>query len=118
MVSVVSLLWGCFMRLALARTSRIAPPTSRFCKHFRLSTVIHLLVHISHGKRIALAVNPWRHCCYWNSRSSPRTTSPWTTPNPALFRSKSKNSPFEDHPVQGRVLRTVFGGRTIHQAVG
>jgi len=32
------------------------------------------------------------------------------------FRSKSKNSPFDDHPVQGRVLRTVVDGRTIYQA--
>ena len=32
------------------------------------------------------------------------------------FRSKSKNSPFDDHPVQGRVLRTIVDGRTIYQA--
>jgi dihydroorotase len=42
---------------------------------------------------------------------------PWRI-DPELFRSKSKNSPFEDHPVQGRVLRTVVDGRTIHQAEG
>jgi dihydroorotase len=40
---------------------------------------------------------------------------PWRI-DPERFRSKSKNSPFEDHPVQGRVLRTVVDGRTIHQA--
>jgi dihydroorotase len=28
------------------------------------------------------------------------------------FRSKSKNSPFDDRPVQGQVVRTVVGGRT------
>ena len=36
--------------------------------------------------------------------------------DPDSFRSKSKNSPFENHPVQGRVLRTVVDGRTIFQA--
>ena len=29
------------------------------------------------------------------------------------FRSKSKNSPFDERPVQGRVLRTVVDGRTV-----
>ncbi len=33
--------------------------------------------------------------------------------DPAKFRSKSKNSPFENHPVEGRVLRTVVDGRSI-----
>ena len=36
--------------------------------------------------------------------------------DPDSFRSKSKNSPFENHPVQGRVLRTVVDGRTIFEA--
>jgi len=36
--------------------------------------------------------------------------------DPDAFLSKSKNSPFENHPVQGRVLRTVVDGRTIYQA--
>jgi dihydroorotase len=30
------------------------------------------------------------------------------------FHSKSKNSPFDDRPVQGRVLRTVIDGRTVY----
>jgi dihydroorotase len=29
------------------------------------------------------------------------------------FRSKSKNSPFDERPVQGRVLRTIVDGRTV-----
>jgi len=29
------------------------------------------------------------------------------------FRSKSKNAPFDDRPVQGRVVRTIVDGRTI-----
>ena len=37
---------------------------------------------------------------------------PWRI-DPDAFRSKSKNSPFEDHPVQGQVRRTVVDGRTI-----
>ena len=34
--------------------------------------------------------------------------------DPDNFHSKSKNSPFEGHPVQGEVLRTVVDGRTIY----
>lgn len=30
------------------------------------------------------------------------------------FRSKSKNSPFDDRPVQGMVMRTVVDGRTVY----
>ncbi|MDH3474048.1 MAG: dihydroorotase, partial [Rhodospirillales bacterium] len=40
---------------------------------------------------------------------------PWRI-DPDSFRSKSKNSPFEDHPVQGKVLRCVVDGRTIFEA--
>ena len=36
--------------------------------------------------------------------------------DPDHFRSKSKNSPFEHHPVQGEVKRTVVDGRCIHEA--
>jgi dihydroorotase len=36
--------------------------------------------------------------------------------DPDRFRSKSKNSPFEHHPVQGEVLRTIVDGRTIFRA--
>jgi dihydroorotase len=32
------------------------------------------------------------------------------------FRSKSKNSPFDERPVQGRVLRTIVDGRTVFAA--
>lgn len=34
------------------------------------------------------------------------------------FKSKSKNSPFENRPVQGRPLRTVVDGRTVWQHEG
>lgn len=37
---------------------------------------------------------------------------PWTI-DVDRFKSKSKNSPFEDRPVQGRALRTVVDGRTV-----
>lgn len=33
--------------------------------------------------------------------------------DPAKFRSKSKNTPFDGRPVQGRVLRTVVDGRSV-----
>ena len=32
------------------------------------------------------------------------------------FRSKSKNSPFDGRPVQGRAMLTVLGGRVVHRA--
>jgi dihydroorotase len=40
---------------------------------------------------------------------------PWRI-DPEAFASKSKNSPFEGHPVQGKALRTVVDGRTIFEA--
>ncbi|CAA7620711.1 dihydroorotase [Magnetospirillum sp. UT-4] len=33
---------------------------------------------------------------------------------PDQFRSKSKNSPFDERPVQGQVMRTVVDGRTVY----
>ena len=42
---------------------------------------------------------------------------PWQI-DPDKFRSKSKNSPFEEHPVQGMVRATVVDGRTIYEAAG
>ncbi len=38
---------------------------------------------------------------------------PWQI-NPESFRSKSKNSPFEGRPVQGRALMTVVAGETVY----
>ena len=35
--------------------------------------------------------------------------------DPAQFRSKSKNSPFDGRPVQGMVMRTVVDGRTVFE---
>ena len=32
------------------------------------------------------------------------------------FRSKSKNSPFDEMPTQGKVLRTIVAGRTLYEA--
>ena len=37
---------------------------------------------------------------------------PWRIDVDAL-RSKSKNSPYDGRPVQGRVLRTVVAGRSV-----
>ncbi len=39
---------------------------------------------------------------------------PWRI-EAARFRSKSKNTPFEGHPVQGRVRRTVVAGHTVFE---
>jgi dihydroorotase len=38
---------------------------------------------------------------------------PWRIEE-AAFHSKSKNSPFDEHPVQGRVDRTIVDGRTVY----
>jgi dihydroorotase len=37
---------------------------------------------------------------------------------PDAFRSKSKNAPFDDYPVRGRVERTIVDGRTIFERDG
>ena len=42
---------------------------------------------------------------------------PWRI-DVAAFHSKSKNSPFDGRPTQGRALRTVVGGRTVYRADG
>ncbi len=39
-------------------------------------------------------------------------TAAWQV-DPGLFRSKSKNTPFDGRPVQGMVMRTVVDGRTV-----
>lgn len=39
---------------------------------------------------------------------------PWIV-DAKRFKSKSKNSPFDEMPVQGRVLRTVVAGRTLYE---
>ena len=41
--------------------------------------------------------------------------TPWTIDVDKL-RSKSLNAPYDDHPVQGRVLRTMVRGRTVYDA--
>ena len=43
--------------------------------------------------------------------------TPWKV-EAARFRSKSKNTPFDGRPLQGRVLRTVVDGRTVFAAGG
>jgi len=43
--------------------------------------------------------------------------SPWRIDSKA-FQSKSKNSPFDGRPVQGRVERTVVSGRTVYHRTG
>jgi dihydroorotase len=40
--------------------------------------------------------------------------TPWQI-DVAAFSSKSKNSPFDGRPVQGRVVRTVVSGRTVFE---
>jgi dihydroorotase len=38
---------------------------------------------------------------------------PWRI-DPERFKSKSKNAPYEGRPVQGRAVKTVVGGRLVH----
>ena len=42
---------------------------------------------------------------------------PWVIDADA-FRSKSKNTPFENHPVQGRAVMTIVGGSVVHRLDG
>ena len=42
---------------------------------------------------------------------------PWVV-DADSFRSKSKNTPFEDRPVQGRAVMTVVGGNIVHRLNG
>ena len=39
---------------------------------------------------------------------------PWVV-NKDLLRSRSKNSPFDEAKMQGRVLRTIVAGETVHE---
>ena len=41
--------------------------------------------------------------------------APWQVKEERL-RSKSKNTPYDGHPVQGKVLQTLVTGRTVHKA--
>jgi dihydroorotase len=42
---------------------------------------------------------------------------PWVI-DAGVFRSKSKNTPFENHPVQGRAVMTIVGGNIVHRLDG
>jgi dihydroorotase len=42
---------------------------------------------------------------------------PWVV-NKDLLRSRSKNTPFDETKMQGRVLRTVVAGETVYQYAG
>lgn len=42
---------------------------------------------------------------------------PWVV-NKDLLRSRSKNSPFDEARLQGRVLRTLVAGETVYQYAG
>jgi dihydroorotase len=43
--------------------------------------------------------------------------TPWVL-NKDQLRSRSKNSPFDESKLQGRVLRTLVAGQTVYQYVG
>jgi dihydroorotase len=42
---------------------------------------------------------------------------PWVV-NKDLLRSRSKNTPFDEAKMQGRVLRTVVAGKTVYEYAG
>ena len=42
---------------------------------------------------------------------------PWVV-NKDLLRSRSKNTPFDESKMQGRVLRTLVAGETVYQYPG
>ena len=53
---------------------------------------------------------------FWRRRlGSNGTSAPGTAGASTDFWSKTKNSPFDERPVQGRVMATIVGGRTIYR---
>lgn len=93
-----------------------------------LETLLPLSLELHHNGHLALlevlrrlTVNPARLLGLAVGRLTPGAPAdlvlfdpdkPWRV-DTELFRSKSKNAPFDGRPVQGRVERTVVDGRTI-----
>ena len=93
-----------------------------------LQTMLPLALELVHGGHISLldllakmTVNPARLLGLDTGTLAPGTPAdlvlieldvPWRLSEPGL-KSKSKNTPFDGRPVQGRVARTVVGGETV-----
>jgi dihydroorotase len=45
------------------------------------------------------------------------TAASWIV-DPALFKSRGKNSPFEGRELKGKVLLSIHGGRVVYQIGG
>ncbi len=93
-----------------------------------LQTLLPLALELVHGKHVRLldllakmTINPARMLGLPSGRLAKGAPAdlvlfdldvPWRISEAGL-RSKSKNTPFDGRPVQGRVLRTVVGGETV-----
>jgi len=93
-----------------------------------LQTMLPLALELVHGGHISLldllakmTINPARLLGLDTGTLAPGTPAdlvlieldvPWRLSEPGL-KSKSKNTPFDGRPVQGRVARTVVGGETV-----
>jgi len=93
-----------------------------------LQTMLPLALELVHGGHISLldllakmTINPARLLGLDTGTLAPGAPAdlvlieldvPWRLSEPGL-KSKSKNTPFDGRPVQGRVARTVVGGETV-----
>lgn len=97
-----------------------------------LQTLLPLALELVHGGHISLldllakmTVNPARLLGLPSGELTPGAPAdlvvfdldvPWRL-GEAKLKSKSKNTPFDGRPVQGRALRTVVGGNTVFELV-
>ncbi|MBV9585213.1 MAG: amidohydrolase family protein, partial [Alphaproteobacteria bacterium] len=108
--------------------SKRLPFSSAACGIVGLETLLPLSLELYHNRHLdlldvlrRLTVNPARLLGLDVGRLVPGSPAdlvlfdpdiPWQI-DPDRFRSKSKNAPFDDRPVQGRAVHTVVDGRTI-----
>ncbi len=98
-----------------------------------LETLLPLALELYHNGHLGLSallatmtINPARHLGLPTGRLTAGAPADLLLFDPDLpwridedgFRSKSKNSPFDGRPVQGRVWRTVVDGACVHDRTG
>ena len=98
-----------------------------------LATLLPLALELYHNGNLGLpeliakmTINPARHLGLPTGRLAAGAPAdllvfdpdvPWRI-DEDRFRSKSKNSPFDGRPVQGRVWRTIVGGACVYDQIG
>ena len=108
--------------------SKRLPFSSAACGIVGLETLLPLSLELHHNRHLdlidvlrRLTINPARILGLDVGRLVPGSPAdlvlfdldaPWTI-DTERFRSKSKNAPFDDRPVQGHAVHTIVDGRTI-----